>query len=407
MNPTEVDRAPITVAHYRLCPTNGTGCVADQRSGVGIDRIDGLVVPGPGEWQLRLWREDAATNQESANASVPVTLRYDPSPPELGFEDQAASDPTRVSVLVDDKLSGLGSGQIEISNEGSGVWSVLPTTQQGTHLVAYVDDARLPAGDYELRATARDKAANENSTDRRLNGAPMVVTLPLRTFTRVRAGIAQRVRVGGRRRHRHRRFRTVLASQATVHLGHQVKVAGQLRARGGRPIVGAEVRILERSAVAAEHQVATVRTDQHGRWAYLARATSTSILRAYHPGTATTLPSQREVKLLVPAASTIRATPRRLLNGQTVTFRGMLRSRPLPVAGKLVELQVVLSGRWQTFKTARSDMKGRWRVRYRFRRSCGTTRYRFRAQLPTESGYPFEASRTRAVAVVVRGRTCG
>jgi hypothetical protein len=158
--------------------------------------------------------------------------------------------------------------------------------------------------------------------------------------------------------------------------------------------------------VAAEHPLATLRTDGHGRWAYLARATSTSVIRIYHAGTATTLPSQREVKLLVPAASTIRAAPRRLLNGQIVTFRGLLRSRPLPVAGKLVELQVVLSGRWQTFQTARTDSRGRWSVRYRFRRSCGLVHYRFRAHLPAEAGYPFEAGRTRPVPIAVRGRPC-
>jgi hypothetical protein len=199
MNPPEPDRAPISAAHFRLCPTTGTGCVSDERRAGAIDRLDGLVLPGPGEWQFRLWREDAATNQQPANASVPVTLRYDPSPPALGFEDQAASDPTRVSVLVDDKLSGLGSGQIEISARGSGVWAALPTSQQGQRLIARVDDARLPAGEYELRATARDRAANENSSDRRLDGTPMVVTLPLRTPTRVRAGVVKRVRVGRRR----------------------------------------------------------------------------------------------------------------------------------------------------------------------------------------------------------------
>jgi hypothetical protein len=208
-----------------------------------------------------------------------------------------------------------------------------------------------------------------------------------------------------RRRHRSH-LRTVLAPQATIRLGRQLKLEGQLRARGGSPLAGAEVQIFERSAVTPEHVVATLRTDTKGRWTYLARASSTSVFRVYHPGTATTLPSQREVKLLVPAASTIRATPRRLLNGQIVTFRGMLRSRPLPVAGKLVELQVVLSGRWQTFHTARATPRGTWRVKYRFRRSCGVTRYRFRAQLPAETGYPFEAGRTRPVAVVVRGRPC-
>ena len=398
-NSSEGDRAPITAAHYRMCRATGTPCINDERTGIGIDRIDDLTVPGPGEWQLRLWREDAAANQEPANASVPLSLRYDPDPPQLGFESSNPSDPTRISVLVYDQLSGLGSGAIEISRHGSGVWQVLPTRQEGNRLLARVDDARFPAGAYELRATARDRATNQNSTAQRLDGSPMVLTLPLRLPTVVRAGVVVRQRTRQHRKH--------LAPRARVGLGRQVKIAGQLRTRAGHGIPGAEVQILESSAVSPEHPLATLRTDQRGRWIYLVRATSTSVLRVVHAGTATTLPSQREVNLLVPATSTIKARPRRLVNGQAVTFRGVLGSRPIPAAGKLVELQVVLSGRWQTFQTVRSDARGAWKVRYRFRRSCGLTRYRFRARLPAEAGYPFEAGRTPALLVRVRGRPCG
>jgi hypothetical protein len=397
-NPQEPDRAPITAAHYRLCHAGASTCATDQRTSIGIDRVDDLLVPGPGEWQFRLWREDAAGNQEPTNASVPVTLRYDPDPPQLGFEDSPASDPTRISVLVTDQLSGLGSGQIEVSRQGSGSWQVLATQQAGNHLVTRIDDARLPAGRYELRATARDRATNENSTDRRLDGSPMVLNLPLRVPTIVRAGVLTTRGARGHRRH--------LAPKARLHLGRQVKVEGQLRTRSGRAIAGAQVQVLERSTASPEHVLATLTTDERGRWVYLARATSTSVLRVLHPGTATTLPSQREVSLLVPAASTIRARPRRLLNGQAVAFGGAVRSRPIPTSGKFVELQVVLSGRWQTFKTVRSDLRGKWTVRYRFRRSCGLTAYKFRARLPAEAGYPFEPGRTRAVVVRVRGRPC-
>jgi hypothetical protein len=398
-NPPEGDRAPIAAARYRVCRAGDANCLSGERLGLGIDQIDDLVVPGPGEWQVRLWREDAAANQEPANASVPLTLRYDPDPPQLGFESSNPSDPTRLSVLVNDHLSGLGSGAIEISRQGSGVWEVLPTRQEGNHLLARVDDARFPAGVYELRATARDRAANQNSTAQRLDGSPMVLILPLRLPTVVRAGVVTKQRTRRHRRH--------LAPRARVRFGRQVKIAGQLTTRAGHAISGAEVQVLESSVVSPEHTLATFRTDQQGRWVYLARATSTSVLRVIHAGTATTLPSQRAVKLLVPATSTIKARPGRLLNGQAVTFGGVLRSRPIPAAGKLVELQVVLSGRWQTFQTVRSDARGAWKVRYRFRRSCGLTRYRFRARLPAESGYPFEAGRTPAVLVRVRGRPCG
>jgi hypothetical protein len=165
--------------------------------------------------------------------------------------------------------------------------------------------------------------------------------------------------------------------------------------------------VLRRQVNSSEEVVARIRTDQDGRYTYITRASATSVLRVVYMGSPTTLPSQREVALFVPAASTIRARPRRVTNGRAVTFVGRLRSLPAPVPGKLVELQVVLSGEWQTFRTVRTSADGAWRVRYRFRRSCGLLRYRFRARLPAEAGYPFESGHTRAVSVLVRGARCG
>jgi hypothetical protein len=92
-----------------------------------------------------------------------------------------------------------------------------------------------------------------------------------------------------------------------------------------------------------------------------------------------------------------------VLNGQSVRFRGRLR---VPQAEKLVELQVRLSGRFQTFKTVRTGPNGVWRVGYRFRRTCGRTRFVFRARIPRDGTYPFETGRTRSVPVTVRGRPC-
>ena len=112
------------------------------------------------------------------------------------------------------------------------------------------------------------------------------------------------------------------------------------------------------------------------------------------------------MSLLTSAASTIRATPRRLKNGQSVHFSGKLRALPAPPAGKLIELQVVLSGRWQTFRTTRTQADGSWAIRYAFRRTCGLLRYRFRAQLPAEAGYTFQTGLTKTVVVTVRGPRC-
>jgi hypothetical protein len=138
-NPPEGDRAPIASAHYRVCPADGGECQSGDRAGAEISRVDDLSLSTAGEWDLRLWRGDAAGNREPGNASVPVRLRFDPEPPTLGFEQPAVNDPTKLSVLVEDRVSGLASGAIEISRQGSDSWQTLATGQERTRLVTQID----------------------------------------------------------------------------------------------------------------------------------------------------------------------------------------------------------------------------------------------------------------------------
>jgi hypothetical protein len=411
VNPDEGDRAPITGAHYRICRARAAQCVDAAQSGVGIARLSDLVVPAPGDWELTLWREDAAGNKEPANASVPVALRYDPEPPQLGFEPSAPSDPTAVSVRVTDELSGLADGQIELSREGTGVWQALPTHAADGRLTSRIDDAGLAPGAYLLRATARDHAGNQNSTDRRLDGAAMTVSLPLRVPTGLRAGfvkarsVRRTIRRGGKRRVVRRRVES-LSPSVRVNFGARTHIRGVLENAAGQPIPGAEIQVFSRSPIAAEQLVGVVRTDAQGGYTYVVQGDSSRTLSFVYTGTPVTLPTEQEITLFVRAASTIRVNRRRLLNGQAVRFSGRVHSLPTPPAGKLVELQVMLSGRWQTFRTATTAVDGSWHVKYRFRRSCGLLRYRFRARLPAEAGYTFETGRTKVIGVRVRGRPC-
>jgi hypothetical protein len=411
INPPESDRAPIVAAHYRICPASGGACREVVRAGADISALTDLAVPGPGEWLLRVWRRDAAGNQEPANASLPVSLKFDPEPPQLAFEQPSSSDPTQVSVAATDRISGLARGQIELSRLGSGVWQSLPTDQHGGRLLARIDDSALPAGVYLLRATAWDQASNQNSTDRRADGTPMAVTLPLRVPTVLRVGVqkARTVRrsitLHGNRRIVRRRV-VELRPQAKIGYGQPVVIAGRLENRDGQPVPGAEIQVLSGSATDQGQLVGTVSTDSAGRFLYEAQADATRTLRFVYGGTLAMLPARDEVSVFVSAASSFRANPRRLRNGQSVRFTGRLRALPAPPAGKLVELQVVLSGRWQTFRTTRTAPNGSWAVRYRFRRTCGLLRYRFRARLPAEAGYAFQTGYTRDLAVRVRGEAC-
>ena len=90
-------------------------------------------------------------------------------------------------------------------------------------------------------------------------------------------------------------------------------------------------------------------------------------------------------------------------NGRAVLFSGSVRSRPLPLSGKLIEMQAHFRGRWRTFSTLRTDRRGRWRFRYRFGATLGRVTYRFRARLPSEGGYPFVTGRSQVAKVLVLG----
>ena len=358
-NAPEPDRAPITAAHYRVCRVGSGDCVSDSRGGASIARLDNLTVPAPGEWELRLWREDAAGNQQPDNASLPVKLRFDPEPPKLGFEAPSAADPTRVSVQVTDPISGLGGGEIEISRVGSGTWQALPTSQENSHLLTRIDDAALPAGEYELRATAHDQAGNLASTTQRLDGQPMKVKLPLRIASSVRAGAIEKKRVRrtvhhGGKSHKVTRTITVLNPRAKVGFGHHVRLAGVLVDGSGNPVAGETVQVYSRPPEGDEALVATLTTGAEGHFDYALDAKASQSLRFVYGGTATRLPAEDKVALLVTGRSTFSVNRQRILNGQSVVFSGRVQGRPLPAAGKLIELQVRLSDEWSTFRTIRS-----------------------------------------------------
>jgi hypothetical protein len=320
-------------------------------------------------------------------------LRYDPGPPKLAFEPAHPADPTLVAARATDELSGVAGGVIDIAPAGTAAWQSLPTANDAGRLVARIDDAALPAGTYLLRAQATDRAGNQTTQDRRGDGQPVVVTLPLRKAASIDAGFERTVRRPGKRRG----TMVVLRPAARVEYEQRAAIAGRLTA-DGRAIASAAVQL-----IAADQVVDTVTTDANGKFRTSVVGARSQDLRLAYAGSAQALPTQATLKLRVAAATTAKVSRSRVRNGQAITFRGRVRGLPVPAAGKLVEIQVRFTDRWQTFRTTRSDASGRWSSRYRFQRTRGEQRYRFRVRLPKESGYPFETSVSRTLAVRVSG----
>jgi hypothetical protein len=410
VNPSEGDRAPIAAAHWRLCRSGTSQCTTGSQAGTGIARLADLKVPEPGQWELRVVREDAASNRNDAYASEPVTLRYDPEAPTLSFDATNPADPTRVSVAVADRVSGVAGGGIEIGAAGSNSWQGLPTRLEGDHLVARIPDEALPAGVYTLRAQAHDLAGNLGAAT---SGA---INLPLRVVSTMQAGVAvtktvtktvKRKRGKGKKartvRRKVRRKVTVLRPSGTVEWGAHATIKGRMTNRDGQPLPGQPIQVLG-PGPNGEQLLAVLTTDAQGGFSYRAAGSASRTLRFAYAGSPVVLPAQAQVALRVPAAGSFKASRKRVLNGGRVVFRGRVASVPVPALGKLVEVQVrQRSGEWSTFRTLRTDAQGRWALRYTFNKTSCHTRYRLRVRIPAEAGYPFGAGHSKPASVLVRG----
>lgn len=391
--------APVVAAGYSLCPAKGPErCSAGRADGDGISSLSGVRVPGPGDWLLRVWLEDAAGNANPAALSSAAHLRFDDTGPDrLGFLASDPDDPRQLNAAIADDASGPAGGTIELRRAGTEeAWRAMPTRFSGDRLAARIDEDALPRGSYAFRVTGRDVAGNERSTDRRLEGPragePLVLAVPVRLTTRIRLKIVAPRRRPGR--------------PVKVAFGVRKRIFGALATAGGRPLRGARVWVYVRkfASGAAERVSGSLRTDSEGRFVYRAPAGPSRRLRFAYHGTNVLGAAQAAQGLLVPAALTLRPDRRRLRNGETVLFSGRVRGLPVPALGKLVNLQAFYRGRWRTFATVRATAAGgRFRVAYRFEATVGRVVYRFRAQSRREAAYPYELGYSPVARVTVTG----
>ncbi|MGH2945045.1 MAG: hypothetical protein ACRDPC_02040 [Solirubrobacteraceae bacterium] len=408
-NPRQAGVAPIAglqtaICHTRNPPDVWTGCIQRRFTGSNISSASGLRVPRAGQWTGRFWLRDAAGNHDRGTAHH-IRLRFDDNAPDLSFKAQDADDPTRIDVLASDRTSALVRMEIEARRRGDAAWLPLVTTRSADGFFAHLDDEHLADGEYDLRARAADSAGNERSTDRDDAGAPATRTVPTRINTRFVAGQVKIVKAR-RSRGGKRRTRRIIVVRPRVRYGRTIPIRGRLTTPGANPVANASVEVWEQIALpgAEWRRIAMIGTNKAGRFKFKALRGPSRVLRFRYAGTPLVRARTAEVDLRVRAATTMRSSRQRVVNGDEVVFRGRVQGRPLPATGKLIQLQAYSRGRWLTFATPRAKAKsGRWSYRYRFTATRGTVRYRFRARLPREAGYPYDAGKSRRVPVVVRG----
>ena len=142
-----------------------------------------------------------------------------------------------------------------------------------------------------------------------------------------------------------------------------------------------------------------------GRFTYKAPAGSSRALAFAYRGNSTYRRSDAGVLVTVPASATMKASRKRVRNGQAVRFSGKLLGRPHPLKGKVIDLQAFYRKKWRTFATVRTNKKtGAYAYRYRFEATRGTVVYKFRVRVRASSDYAYATGYSKTTAVTVKGR---
>ena len=404
--------SPIVGATWELCRPGRVACSTHQVDGSNPSAIPPFGVSADGVYEVRVVLRDQAGNAASLADARPVMLRLDRADPEVLIDAADPNHPVQASATVNDALSGLAGGQIELRRAGSSTWRELPTiTAARNRLVAEIDDERFADGSYELRARAVDHAGNQQTTDVEANGARAIRQLPLRVKTRLRAGrratkVVKRKVCRGKTRRVMKRRVTRFDQSMRVRFGRRAVIRGVLANPDGQPLEDVPIRVLTRPDLpgAGFAAAAVVRTDATGRFSYRLRGTASRTIRLRYDGTTRIRPSTTDVQVAVPAAGRFKLSPRRILNGEAVTFAGRVRGGPIPARGKLIELQKWTGRTWAPFRVIRTDPRGRWRHVEPVLSVRGLVAFRLRALIPAEAGFPYATGRTPARKLLVQGQ---
>lgn len=264
-------------------------------------------------------------------------------------------------------------------------FTVCPTSLDETFSV---DTRAVRNGTYQLRVRVTDAAGNVQE----VRGEPAV---EVGNDAPVAASQAVAYTLSAR-------FKGPSGSTLTAPYGRRVFVTGRLT-DGSAPIgAGAAIEVLEKHDRRGARELSRSRIETKPDGSFSTRVATTRPSRRirllYRPAGSSQVFS-RTLRLRVRAASRVRAK----LRGRILRFSGQVLSSPIPKRGKTVLMEGRSPGAaWTKFVRLRTDRKGRFSGAYRLRvRRPGVT-LKVRALVPSEGGYGYLLSRSRAVALRVR-----
>jgi hypothetical protein len=306
------------------------------------------------------------------------TARLDLAP------EDAGAGLTSVWALVNDQ-------QVAAQSYGCGGTPMQPCPLDvGTaHFELDTQSAPFHDGDNTVQACAADY------------GAPPNVTCTARRVVRVDNSCTPSPVPGGSQlsavfRRNHRPIVRVKAGQGAL-------LTGRLTDAAGNPVAGAVLCASEAVSGDPMAMVGSLTTDANGGYGYRVSPGPDRKLRIAYRYDRNQIESRAEFKSRLRPA--LKLWPkRRTSNGKRIRMYGSI---PGPRnSGRIVILQAsaLHSNSWLTFRKARTDALGNFTAHYRFSSTSTTTRYRFRAVVPAQNGYPYEGGTSRARKIKVIGR---
>lgn len=178
------------------------------------------------------------------------------------------------------------------------------------------------------------------------------------------------------------------------------RLSGRLVDAQGAPIADGTVDLLERRSVAGAGQlIAQVQTDPRGSFRALVPPGPSRLIDVAYGASSDnpTYGAKVTVREAVRAGVLLSVTPRRTSATGTITLSGRVLGG-VPSQGVVVGLFVHYRGRWEPFRTPRTDAHGRFSVVYQFQGAAG--RFPFRAEVfGSQSGFPYAQGDSRALTV--------
>jgi len=244
------------------------------------------------------------------------------------------------------------------------------------------DTAKLANGGHELVIRLRDAAGN--ATD----SVPLLIS----TFNPTSPGVVTRLTAG---------LGTTSASPRLstrrLRYGSPATLGGILTDAAGAPIANAPLRITPRiGGPGGEMRAsATAVTDASGAYAFpVPVGPSRSFEVRSFTGGQVTAASRADLEVVPPVS--LRGTRE---GRRVVRLRGTVGADPRPPVGLTVQIQALRNGRFVPFRFLRTDPRGSFGLTYRF---AGRGRFRLRALVAKQGGFPFAQGRSAVRRFTVR-----